>query len=613
MLSLSVLISLISNAVAIRRDKSILYSRNAMSMLAICFIISVISLCTEFQGKGLGLFGGLYHDTVISHMFQIFIIIITFLVIQLNSFYHTRTRSLHVNTKNFNNIYPGLISKLNYLNFLKLNRTSQQYKIIEYPLVILFVLIGGVLLMSSYDIMSIFISIELQSYALYILCAIYRDSERATSAGLTYFLLGGLSSCFILLGLGLLYSNSGNSGFDGLYILNSIINAEDSIELFEPREVWPKSDLDTWSFLFSTNNHINFALSFMSVGFLFKISAAPFHFWSPDVYDAIPTVVTTFVAVFAKITILVLLLELSYYTTNMFTLTNPFESLLEVGNLNGNRYWTFTFLISSFLSLIIGSVLGLTQSRIKRLYAYSTIAHLGFLLLALTINSMESIQSFIFYLMQYSISNLNSFMLLIAIGYTLYQYSNKKENTESEGDNKINDIKETGYLAGDRNNSPIQLITDIKGFFYINPMLSLSLAITLFSFVGVPPLIGFFAKQMVLTSALDNGYVFMALIGILTSVMSAVYYLVLVRQMFFYKTDLVLDTNITQSKINTNVNGVEKVNIENTVHPKDYSLHLVSNLTTTISILTLITLFFMIFPQEWLHMTTILTLIIFDS
>ena len=140
------------------------------------------------------------------------------------------------------------------------------------------------------------------------------------------------------------------------------------------------------------------SLLILSVGFLFKVSAAPFHFWSPDVYDAIPTIVTTFVAIVAKISILIFLLEIVHYTSN---------------SLFVSQYsWTSSLLVSSLLSLIIGTIVGLTQFRIKRLFAYSTISHLGFILLALSINSIESIQAFIFYLMQYSLSNLNAFIIL---------------------------------------------------------------------------------------------------------------------------------------------------------------------------------------------------------
>lgn len=228
-------------------------------------------------------------------------------------------------------------------------------------------------------------------------------------------------------------------------------------------------------------------------------------------------------------------------------------------------------------------MLGLTQSRIKRLYAYSTISHLGFILLAITINTVESTQSFIFYLMQYSISNINAFLLLIAIGYSLYLFAEKKDSTSNNErlSNKDKSILESDI--SDRNNSPVQLITDIKGFFYINPILSLSLGITLFSFVGIPPLVGFFAKQMVLTSALDNGYIFMSVIAILTSVISAFYYLVIIKQIFFEKTDNLLNRNFF------NVKSTDEYNNR---------IYLSSNITNTISILTLVILLFIFAPQE---------------
>jgi NADH-ubiquinone oxidoreductase chain 2 len=163
-------------------------------------------------------------------------------------------------------------------------------------------------------------------------------------------------------------------------------------------------------------------------------------------------------------------------------------------------------------------VVGLAQFRIKRLFAYSTISHVGFILLGLSINSIESIQAFIFYLMQYTISNLNVFLILISVGFSLYYFINPTE-----------EYKE----LEDKDNSPIQLISQLKGYFNINPYLALSLTITIFSFAGVPPMIGFFSKQMVLSAALDSGYIFIVLVAILASVVSAVYYLNVVKQVFF--------------------------------------------------------------------------------
>jgi len=234
------------------------------------------------------------------------------------------------------------------------------------------------------------------------------------------------------------------------------------------------------------------------------------------------------------------------------------------------------------LSLIIGTVVGLTQFRIKRLFAYSTISHVGFILLALSINSIESIQAFIFYLMQYTISNLNAFIILISIGFSIFYY--------------VNDEKNNNNKLLDKNLSPIQLISQIKGYFYINPILALSLTITLFSFVGIPPLIGFFAKQMVLSAALDSGYIFLVLIGILTSVISAVYYLGIIKQVFFDKSEYKINPILMHSRYFGGI--VYKTKLIKDVTYRINNIILSSSLTITISILTLIILLFIFIPQE---------------
>jgi len=226
-------------------------------------------------------------------------------------------------------------------------------------------------------------------------------------------------------------------------------------------------------------------------------------------------------------------------------------------------------------------VLGLSQFRIKRLFAYSTISHIGFILLALSINTLESIQAFIFYLMQYSITNLNAFVILVSIGFSLYTYTNQNKQY-------INLL--------DKNNSPIQLISQLKGYFYLNPVLSLSLAITIFSFVGIPPLVGFFAKQMVLSAALDNGYIFLTLVAILTSVISAVYYLSVIKQIFFDKPEYI--TNPDFEKLTLYGNILNKTMLKEQVTFKVDNIVLASSLTITISTLTLIILLFIFNPQE---------------
>lgn len=483
-----------------------------------------------------------------------------------------------------------MTSKFLYNKNVISNKMGEQFRIIEYALIIVFILCGAVFLISTADLVSIFLSIELQSYGLYILASLYRDSELATGSGLTYFLLGGMSSCFILLGSALLYANSGTTSLDNVYIITSlseISSSPDFLHWYEPF-------------------YIRLSLIIMSVGLLFKVSAAPFHFWSPDVYDGIPTIVTTYVAIVAKISIFAFMLELIYYTEcNFFAVS-----------------WNDVILLSSMFSLIIGSVLGLTQFRIKRLFAYSTISHVGFILLALSINSAESIQSYIFYILQYTLSNLNAFIILVTIGFSLYLYVQKNKEVQK------------GIV--DQNNSPIQLVNQIKGYFHINPFIAISLSITLFSFVGIPPVIGFFAKQMVLSAALDNGYIFMALLAILTSVIGAGYYLNLVRQIFFYQSDYEKNPSLNRKNVeegffknsytyNSHLVGYILPNHEgeNTfefakekgkkVLFKPENITINSSLSGTISIITLLLILFIYMPAQWFNLVNILTLILFKA
>lgn len=555
MIILSILSLLVSNAVTLRRDMSILFNRITIIALIYCILHDMLSL--SVISKGIGLHGGLLHITNITQIFHIFVFFISILILQLTSFYPRKVWILeHSSLKHL------VLNNFIYYRTKIINKMGEHLKLIEYPLILLFVISGAVFLMSTSDLVSIFLAIELQSYGLYLLSTIYRNSELSTTGGLIYFLLGGLSSCFILLGTSLLYANSGTTSLDGLYIISSISDINDNlVSWYKPY-------------------YINFSLLIFSIGFLFKVSAAPFHFWSPDVYDAIPTIVTTFVAIIAKISIFIFLLELVYYTSNYFFDFN----------------WTFGLLISSLLSLIIGTVVGLTQFRIKRLFAYSTISHVGFILLALSISSVESTQAFIFYLMQYSISNLNAFIILITIGFSLYYY--------------VNDNKEYKELL-DKNNSPIQLISQLKGYFYINPLLSLSFAITIFSFVGIPPLVGFFAKQMVLSAALDNGHIFLSLIAILTSVIGAVYYLNIIKEIFFYSPEYEINPTLENVNLNGNIYNKNNVLIKS-VKFNYKNIVISSPMAITISIITLVILLFIFMNKEWLSMGTILVQILFN-
>ena len=227
MVSISILFILLSNAVTLRRDISILFNRVAIIALIYCILQDMVSL--SIVSKGIGLHGGLLHITNITQIFHIFIFFITILILQLTSFYPRK-----VWIPEYSSFLELVNTKLVYYRTKIINKMGEHLKIIEYPLIILFVNLGAVFLISTNDLVSIFLSIELQSYGLYIISTIYRNSELSTTGGFIYFLLGGLSSCFILLGTALLYANSGTTNLDGLYIITSISDFSDMTYWYKP-------------------------------------------------------------------------------------------------------------------------------------------------------------------------------------------------------------------------------------------------------------------------------------------------------------------------------------------------------------------------------------------
>src|SRR6202522_1635595 len=444
--------------------------------------------------------------------------------------------------------YKGKAGEQNSLESYRLVSSIESYST-DYSIIVLFSILGSSLLISSFDLISLYLSIELQSFGLYVLSTLYRDSESSTSAGLKYFLLGGLSSCLILLGSGLIYSYTGVTNFESLYLLNSI------------------SDIDQQYVI----QGLSLGLIIIFVGFLFKIAAAPLHNWSPDVYDGTPTIVTTWLTIIPKISILILLLELQsqigeiggiktkilsstgYLTTvesmpsflpleGLMLLSNTVSaSLAPVAVVIGLPVLKTLLLISSILSLIIGSLLGLAQIRIKRLLAYSTISHIGFLLLALAINTEKSIDSFLFYLIQYTITNLNIFLIILALTYIIYAPTHENGSNGSATQTESNSGSQQSLdliYTKTGNIRDIRYISELKGLFFSNPLLSLSLGICLFSMAGIPPLIGFFSKQFVLYSALQNGYYFISLSAIIVSVMSASYYLKIIKVLHTFEDNV---------------------------------------------------------------------------
>lgn len=532
MLLVFLILLLLSNGLTIRPDSSILYSRIAIIILFYSFISIYMNFNINYLQEGVSLYGGLFNVTSITHTFQMFIFIICSIILFMTAFY---PRKIYASgTRSISHIFT-MVKEYGTI----INKTAEQFTIIEYALIIIFTVTGAVLLLSSGDLGSIYLCIELQSFSLYIISSIHRNSESSTGSALTYFLLGGLSSCFILLGIALIYANSGLTNLDNIY---SIISDSDTY-----------LNYSTWY----VHGYVLYSLLLISVGFLFKIAAAPFHWWSPDVYDGVPTIVTTFIAIMGKIAILILLLELVHYTSSLIYSTTQSYS------------WTLGLSISCLFSLVIGTVLGLTQTRIKRLLAYSTISHIGFILLALIVHTIESYQAFFFYLIQYILTNLNAFMIIIAIGYTLYLY--------------YTNVSEFNNLP-EKNNSPIQLITQLKGYFTINPVLALCFIITMFSFIGLPPLVGFFAKQLVLTTALDNNKVVLVLVSVFTSVIGAVYYLTVIKTIYFEETDYIKPSTYVENQLSN-----------------AYSI--------TLSILNLTVLSFIFIPNEILNLCNILSIV----
>jgi NADH-ubiquinone oxidoreductase chain 2 len=215
----------------------------------------------------------------------------------------------------------------------------------------------------------------------------------------------------------------------------------------------------------------------------------------------------------------------------------------------------------------------------------------------LSISSIESTQAFIFYLIQYSISNLNAFIILVTIGFSLYFYINNDTTSGVSSEYK-------GLL--DKNNSPVQLINQLRGYFYINPLLALSLAITIFSFVGIPPLVGFFAKQMVLSAALDNGFIFLSLVAILTSVIGAVYYLNMIKEIFFFLPQYKLNPLLDNFNLNSNIYTANLFssaspkgnNFVKSITLKYNNIVMASSISITISTITLVVLLFIFMNKE---------------
>jgi len=541
--------------------------------------LSLNALYIQSIGSGIGIYSGLFQITTVSQLIDTFIFVIGALILIAWPSISTTELNKPVQSYRFEELLN--INDLNKETKNKLNYAS------EYSLIVLFSSLGASLLVSSSDLISMYLSIELQSFGVYILTTLYRESESATSAGLKYFLLGGLSSCLILLGSGIIYTYTGLTHFESIY---SLVSVSDSSQI---------------------SQGLSLGLIIIFIGFLFKVAAAPLHNWAPDVYEDSPTIVTIWLTIMPKLSILIFLLELYTHiglignnvSLSIFTDLIGSTHSIETSVINQSILSRETvipalknlLLISSLLSLIIGTVVGLAQSRIKRLLAYSTISHIGFILLSLSINTEQSIDSFLFYIIQYSITNLNTFLIIIALGYVIHNSMNLNSKLNDIENSKISQLRKEKGLETD-----VKEISELKGQFYSNPLLSLSLSVCLFSMAGVPPLLGFFSKQFVLYSAIQSGYYFMSVVGILVSIISASYYLKIIKVL-----------HSEPENLNDNNNSIlglkESLNNSNSFSTIS-SLH-----SYLISILTLSILLFILKPSILLNSTQLLSLSLFNS
>ena len=436
MIFISILIFIVAMALPSLKFNisSILLTRITSIILFYSGVLAFNAFYIQSIGLGIGIYSGLFHVTTISQQLDIFILLIGSLILipRPGIIEYIKTNGI----KSGNIIHTEILSGLGD----------------KYSLIVLFSTLGSTLLLSSSDLLSMYLSIELQSFGFYILATLFKESRLATSAGLKYFLLGGFSSCLILLGSGLVYFYTGLTGLDSIYSLISSSTNE------------------------SITQGSTLGIVIIFVGFLFKVSAAPLHSWAPDVYDQSPSIITIWLTIMPKIAIFIFLLDLFigstlWNNTSIISLTS-----LRLGSYDALKT---LLLLSSLFSLVIGTIVGLAQSKIKRLFAYSTISHVGFMLLALAINSESSVESLIFYIIQYSITNLNAFLIILALGYLNFF---NKLNTDT-----AKTTFKKGVYSDSRNieNIDIRFITELKGQFMSNPLLSLSLTICLFSMAGI--------------------------------------------------------------------------------------------------------------------------------
>jgi len=327
----------------------------------------------------------------------------------------------------------------------------------EFPVLVLFATLGMLVMISANDLMSLYLGLELLSLPLYVIAAFDRDNPRSAEAGLKYFVLGALASGLLLYGASLVYGFAGTTNFDRL-----------ADALSSPAEVSPG---------------VIVGIVFVIAALAFKIAAVPFHMWTPDVYEGAPTPVTAFFASAPKVAAVALMVRV---------LAGPFGEV--------SAQWQQVIVLASLGSMVLGALAAIGQSNIKRLMAYSSIGHIGFVLMGLAVGGESGLRGVLVYMAIYLVMNLGAFAVLIAM---------RRDGRAVEG------------------------VDDLAGLGRTDPGMALAMAIFMFSMAGIPPLAGFFAKLYVLLPAVEQGFWILAVVAVLSSVVSAYYYLRIVKVMYF--------------------------------------------------------------------------------
>lgn len=342
----------------------------------------------------------------------------------------------------------------------------------EFPVLMLFATLGMLAMVSANDLISLYLGLELQSLSLYVLTAFRRDTVRSSEAGLKYFVLGALSSGMLLYGSSMVYGFAGSTNFEAL------------------AEVLA-ADL---AFGRTPSLGLIVGLVFLLAGLAFKVSAVPFHMWTPDVYEGAPTPVTAFLASAPKVAAMALIVRV---------MVGPFGDLFE--------QWQQIVVVISIGSMVLGAFAAINQTNIKRLMAYSSIGHMGYVLVGLAAGTEAGVLGIVVYLAIYLIMNIGTFACILC-------------------------MSQEGRM--------VERIEDLKGLGKSNPLMALAMTILMFSMAGIPPLAGFFGKYFVFLAAIKAGLYALAVIGVLASVVGAFYYVRIVKLMYFEEPAEALDRPI---------------------------------------------------------------------